>query len=469
MKTAVIIIHGVGEQKPMDTLRGFVDSIVGTQEGGKNYYSRPDTLSETLELRRLQAKGRDGARFFEYYWAHEAAGTRFVAVLAWICGLALRSRKDVPSSSFSLWVVVRLMFVVAAVLVVSGWAGAAFDWFKTVRAFGVAWCMALVALLIVHYVLVHYLGDAARYLSPRPANIRLRQSVRAKGIQLLKELHERGEYDRIIVVGHSLGSVIGYDIISRYWVQCAETLSALGDPAGQKNVRDCLKARLPLQSLVGEKLNLAGGKLKPNDHRSLKAFREAQVSAFREQRRLGNPWVISDFITLGSPLTHGMLLLASSAEDFADRKEQRELPTCPPQLDENGYGFAATKPFEIGEGQKFSPVILHDAAPFAVTRWTNFFFPAHAGLFGDFVGGRLAPSFGLGIQDIKVRSSGWRRILDFTLVAHTRYWTRDPDGKTVGRLRNILDLTNRRFKAEAWPDLSSANDARTIKSPGEQQ
>lgn len=469
MKTAVIIIHGVGEQKPMDTLRGFVDSIVGMQEGRKNYYSRPDTLSETLELRRLQAKGRDGARFFEYYWAHEAAGTKLVAVLAWICGLALRSRRDVPPSSFSLWVVVRLMFVVTVFLVVGGWAGAASDWFKTVGAFSVVWCALLLALLFAHYILVRHLGDAARYLSPRPANIRLRQSIRAKGIQLLKELHERGEYDRIIVVGHSLGSVIGYDIVTQYWAQCAETLTAFEDHEAQKNIRDCLKAKLPLQSVVGEELHLAGGKLKPDDHTSLEAFREAQVSAFREQRRLGNPWVISDFITLGSPLTHGMLLFASGADDFETRIEQRELPTCPPQPDEKGYGFAATKPFNIGEGKKFSPVILHDGAPFAVTRWTNFFFPAHAGLFGDFVGGPLAPSFGLGVQDIEVRSTGWRLILDFTLLAHTRYWTRDSDGKTLGRLRNILDLTNRRFKAEPWPDLPSSADAGTAKPTDGQQ
>jgi hypothetical protein len=322
--------------------------------------------------------------------------------------------------------------------------------------------------LFAHYILVRYMGDAARYLSPRPANIRLRQSIRAKGIQLLKELHERGEYDRIIVVGHSLGSVIGYDIVTRYWAQCAETLTALKDPEAQKNIRDRLKTKQPLQSFVGGELHLAGGKLKPDDHTSLEAFREAQVSAFREQRRLGNPWVISDFITLGSPLTHGMLLLASGADDFETRIEQRELPTCPPQPDEKGYGFAATKPFDIGEGKKFSPVILHDGAPFAITRWTNFFFPAHGGLFGDFVGGRLAPSFGLGIQDIEVRSTGWRRILDFTLVAHTRYWTRDSDGQTLGRLRNILDLTNRRFKPESWPDLRSLADGGTAKPTNDQ-
>ena len=29
MRQAVIIIHGIGEQKPMDTLRSFVRNIVG--------------------------------------------------------------------------------------------------------------------------------------------------------------------------------------------------------------------------------------------------------------------------------------------------------------------------------------------------------------------------------------------------------------------------------------------------------
>ena len=30
MKQAVVVIHGIGEQRPMDTLRGFVEAMGGT-------------------------------------------------------------------------------------------------------------------------------------------------------------------------------------------------------------------------------------------------------------------------------------------------------------------------------------------------------------------------------------------------------------------------------------------------------
>lgn len=65
--------------------------------------------------------------------------------------------------------------------------------------------------------LLYYVGDAARYLSPSPENIALRQRIRTDGVALLRRLHESGEYDRIVVVGHSLGSVIGYDMLTALW------------------------------------------------------------------------------------------------------------------------------------------------------------------------------------------------------------------------------------------------------------
>lgn len=77
------------------------------------------------------------------------------------------------------------------------------------------------------YFLLSYLGDAARYLSPSPRNISLRQQVRANGIKLLRHLHASGRYDRIVVVGHSLGSVIGYDILKHYWHAPPLALDAL--------------------------------------------------------------------------------------------------------------------------------------------------------------------------------------------------------------------------------------------------
>ena len=79
------------------------------------------------------------------------------------------------------------------------------------------------------YLIVDYVGDAARYLSPLPRNIRLRQKIRGECVRLLRTLHASGEYDRIIVVGHSLGSVIAYDAITHLWQEFNEELPGLED------------------------------------------------------------------------------------------------------------------------------------------------------------------------------------------------------------------------------------------------
>lgn len=99
MKTALSIIHRIGEQKLMDTSRGFVQAVVGVSEGRRTHYSKPDTLSETLEPRSLQAKGSAGADFYECYLAHLVTEARLRASILWLVGLAWRSAQDVPRTS----------------------------------------------------------------------------------------------------------------------------------------------------------------------------------------------------------------------------------------------------------------------------------------------------------------------------------------------------------------------------------
>ncbi len=92
-RQAVLLIHGVGEQRPMDTLRGFVQEVWGRNTpvhregpGADAVWSKPYTLSENFELRRLTTGvNADGVRsdFFEFYWAHLMHGTGPGHVLAW--------------------------------------------------------------------------------------------------------------------------------------------------------------------------------------------------------------------------------------------------------------------------------------------------------------------------------------------------------------------------------------------------
>jgi hypothetical protein len=138
-----------------------------------------------------------------------------------------------------------------------------------------------------------------------------------------------------------------------------------------------------------------------------------------------SPWRISDFITIGSPLTYAAFLMEPS--DAAFREEvttYRRYALCPPQPLGAGPGF--TMP-----GGK-----PHHAALFAATCWTNLFFPSRGLIWGDVIGGPIAgplqgaaisrtsmhgnaepPRLGYGVLDVTLRHDprlGW--------FSHGDYW-----------------------------------------------
>jgi hypothetical protein len=437
MRQAVVVIHGIGEQQPMGTIRSFVDAVLPPDGDAAAYFSKPDRLSELFELRRLQARGSQ-TDFYEYYWAYNVEGTKLWSVLRWMLCLMLRSPKDVPHGVKVTWWLSWILLTSFVVLVALGLLGPVGKVIKDASPFTLLGALIFLSLSALQFMLVSYVGDAARYLSPLPANINLRQKVRSQGVQLLRALHESGKYSRIIIVGHSLGSVIGYDIISRLWLEYNDQLPALNaDPALKKRILDAMAAGNSPQPIIREEISRTGELLyrAPQAPTALADFQRNQLKAWREQCSLGNPWRISDFITLGSPLAHAELFLASNRKEFENRKRQREVITSPPQRDSKGYAYSPPTSIVVGttdngDGTKtekrYTPLILHHAAPFAVTRWTNLYFPVRWGLLGDLVGGRLASTFGPGILDIPVTTT---RRLGWTLLAHTSYWHCPKDAK----------------------------------------
>lgn len=463
MRQAVVVIHGIGEQRPMDVLRSFVSAVLPQPEEGSAFFSKPDRMSELFELRRLRGRGRLATDFYEYYWAYLIEGTSIFDVARWLFELVRRSRHDVPRTARSLWLATRTLLVLILIALLLGPISAVRDWIQDLQVFGVLSFAIAGAASYVQWVTTVYLGDAARYLSPHPKNIRLRQKIRRQGTRLLRTLHERSDYSRIILVGHSLGSVIGYDLITHLWQEYHEDLPGLKKPSVQGKIRECLAAGVSPQPHIRDKLPVTGDALhRDSNDEEIARFQLAQRDAWREQRLYANPWKVTDFITLGSPLAHAMLLLARGRDDFDDRKRQRELPTCPPQRDDKGFAFSPRRAVEIGEGKLFTPLILHHAAPFAVTRWTNLYFPVKWGLFGDIVGGPLREVFGWGIRDIQVHSRKWGGFANHTVAAHTAYWLSEDEGEEEGRplaldaLRNSLALTHLRgFKRGSWEQLTA--------------
>ncbi|HEY2926272.1 hypothetical protein [Piscinibacter sp.] len=451
MKQAVVVIHGIGEQRPMDTLRGFVEAMTkpATAAGKDAYWSKPDPLSRTFELRVLKSMGRNTTDFYEYYWAHKMRGTKFGHLLGWLWDLVKRTRADIPDALVPIWGTARWTLLLIVLLVASGGLATAYESLDPHHN-----PLALVSVLLagagiaLQFAALSYLGDAARYLSANPQNVAVRDRIRADGVELLRALHRRG-YDRIVVVGHSLGSVIAYDIVGYLWHEHHDRLAKVtgNDPA--------LAARYaknePLQPVVRDTLP-AAGKALDGTLASVLKFREQQVAAFVEQRSLGNAWRITDLVTVGSPMAHASLLLGRSAHDFARRLDRREVPACPPTRDDKGYAYGAPFPVMLG-GKRFSPLYLHHAAAFAVTRWTNLYFPARLGLFGDIVGGPVAPVMGAGVLDLPVTVRKWKGLLAHSWLSHTEYWS-ERDGA-----RGYLDVLTMDESAVARGAPASATEA----------
>lgn len=423
-KQAVLLIHGIGEQRPMDTLRGFVNAVWSSDTSVHHKYaksglwSKPDNLSKGFELRRLTTsknRSNDRTDFYEFYWAHMMQGTEYGHLLAWARNLLWRRPGSVPQHLRSVYWLLIAAIVVAAALglyaattAAAGGDGLLSPWVSTL--------LSVTILPVVGVVLKNVVGDAARYLHVAPANIQSRHEIRQAGVELLKSLISR-KYDRIVVVGHSLGSVIGYDILYHTWAE--------------------LHAGKDKEAAVTEALDkveqLTTG---PESMRDLGALREAQSAYLSELKTNGSPWCVSDFITLGSPLAHAAVLLSSSLEDLKSKQNAREFPVCPPLTETIIRGGQPVSRFSY-RIRHIKGRVPHHAALFSATRWTNLYFPCRSIVYGDVVGGPLAQWFGWGIQDVPVTTH-----LRGGFLSHTLYWTLSKSGGDahIDALRKAVNL-----------------------------
>lgn len=265
-------------------------------------------------------------------------------------------------------------------------------------------------------MLTRYFGDVARYIKESPRNIKIRQTARERGIGLVESLHRAGEYRRIVIVGHSLGSILAHDIIAFAWARFSHDLLLPKDSPLLAIVRNCEQKGLALLQACGEhgipnpgfSRDTKGCQCSPKRAVPDAAFENALSEYRLSQRTLsealattGAPgadgkrqaaWLVSDLVTLGSPLSHAEFLMARSACEFSAMVRSREILRSPPV-------------YELGDGNKsflFSPSKVagvykfHHAAAMASVRWTNLYDLTGPLRFlsGDVISGPLSPIFG---------------------------------------------------------------------------
>ena len=286
--------------------------------------------------------------------------------------------------------------------------------------------LSFVILFIINSFIVPYFGDVARYLHTSPNTVGKREEIRQRGLALLRRLHEGDKYERIIIVSHSLGTVIAYDLIRILWAEYGPVSS--NTPLNKEQI-------IQFQNVaeVADKAGIENTWSKAQ----LLDYRAAQKNAFYALQTNDNvhsntdknsikQWKISDLVTCGSPLTHAEFLVAKSEDQLYKLKAERTLPTCPPLYEsgKNKYtGGADSSTYLYCTGNPDDEqVFAHHATPFAVVRWTNMFDWRLFGFFGDFVSGPLRYLFGTGIADYHIRM--YHGAIDPLLryVTHTLYW-----------------------------------------------
>jgi len=433
-RQAVVLIHGIGEQRPIITLRSFVESVAEYLKAMKLarpdevlFWDKPDTDSGNYETRKLtmrQGRNHSTTDFYEFYWAHHMRNTNYAHIKDWVQRVIFRRPGGVSPRLLPVFIFLWLMTLIA--LVPAGYFTYKYGFtniFQKVATISTG----LIATFILAFftkLLFNYLGDAARYLDPSPGNILERRNIRMEGISLLKRLHESGKYDRVILVGHSLGSVIAYDLVKFLWNEYYKSFdpdkfyAVLSGP--DKSQLDLLESSETTSKLLAE------------DNANLADFQAAQQQSYDYLKSIGNKWLITDLITIGSPLTHAGHLFVYEKGLFEKLKEQREYPTCPPRFQKpDTTNIVKSENFSIeGVEHPFTVKHYNHSSPFAVTKWTNIYYAS------DYIGGPLQGVFGKGIKDIPVSK---RNYIPIYPGGHTDYWTMRNKKHIVGEIWKILE------------------------------
>ncbi len=375
-------------------------------------------------------------------WIYPRAGllTHILFFVQFLAGCwFLAGLNESTGAQKTIWVrfALALLWVVlsAAASVVMFWTGL----IEQPESALIFWLGGLLVLIVVGTAILFYaanqaflvpvMADSARYFGREPESIAAREAIRKAGINLMDQLHGltpgSRPYDRIIIVAHSLGSVVGYELITDYWARHSGSYQLDTDVA--------LKAAVEQVDVAAAEL----GRDRTVSDLPVKRYQDAQANLWRKLRHAqidlderGDPsapgWKISDFITLGSPLTYASLLMAADRKDFAQRQADRKLYACPPapvdndpepDLDPDIAMRRLTYSPRPGS-QKFA----HSAC-FGPVRWTNLFFRTRRFILaGDLIGGpvsnaRNTDGLGWGVNDRPLDHAGTGQ-----MFAHMEYW-----------------------------------------------
>ena len=494
IRTALVVVHGMGSQRPVETLDGFVKTALRPLSGETwKYYSRPATITRSMQARRyiaFELKGDPPPQrhtdVFEYHWSYLMTGNRLGDVWATTLRVMLRRPNAVPSPLYGAWRLVWILLGVVALLIVATAAAFCYwhlhwpAWLIAVASSGiVVGGIGFVGSRVGDAITASFV-DVTRYLDTSPRSYEARRAIRGGLVDLLRDLHD--DYDRVVVVAHSLGGFIAYDALTSLWAEfhtqratppsrdesalasletlqekAAALLAPLraqqADPDRRSRYADDPKALADADQTLDD---IAGGAA-PADPDLVREYQRLQFEVWKNLRMQGNPWRITDLVTVGTPMYFADILVTrpkwfsgfhgpdgrfASRALFGALLRRGQLVRCPPRS-ETLVVDASKEPHTVSYGWwDGHRQLLRSQSVFAVVRWTNFWFPVDRGkLQGDWFGGPLMPLFGPGVRDQKVEGNYPLRLT--RAMAHVLYFhfeTDDSEDSIAHLIRNALAL-----------------------------
>ena len=257
-RNAFLIIHGIGEQNPLETLDQFVRGMIKVlnrkfAKGGKTKYAvfhqQIDYQIQTREIWlenyiTLDAgEGNPVFDIYEYYWAHHTSGKSSISdIINWledISTYAYRYYRKIADNgnnkknSFKkrykeeptlknlfdsdgyfhkngylrcLGIVTNIILKILKAIEISAFK----NWPLVKMVFKFLWRKAEI-------VIVNYIGDIVIYttMDRKSRHFEIRQKILRQARFELEGILRNKEYGAVFVAGHSLGSVIAYDLLNR--------------------------------------------------------------------------------------------------------------------------------------------------------------------------------------------------------------------------------------------------------------
>lgn len=255
--TAFLVIHGVGPHTPYGTCDSFVRGFYEVLQEKPSFQNQQIPVKHKIKQRKdwagkgipwvqnyvsMELPGKDEVvDFYEYFWdiymVHEARFAEAYKMLSTASKGANRFYKRLtttksalnkygrktklgtgviefrPTGYFRLlgpvftFLSIVLPYIPFAMKILDKWAGTQFPVLKQMFSGFSA---------LMKEPVPDFIGDLVRYLDldPRSEHHETRRRIIDGALDELRELMA-DDYDRIIVVGHSLGSVIAYDVLNR--------------------------------------------------------------------------------------------------------------------------------------------------------------------------------------------------------------------------------------------------------------